>query len=104
QSGTSHRELATLWEFNVFVNSQRNGHSLAFAQQPRTPRNSSNLGATQQHIRAFKQTAGVFESDGQIVVDFETFAESAEFQHEPSDHGQPDGNKNADFKLKGAIR
>src|SRR5439155_9227066 len=103
QSRTSHRELAALRNLYVFIYSYRYGHALAFAQQSRPARNPSNLRATKQNIRAFKQTAVVFESNRQIVVNFEAFAEPAEFQHEPSDHGQPDGDENADFKFEGAV-
>src|SRR6266480_12344 len=103
QSRTSHRELAALRNLYVLVNSYRHGHALAFAQQSRSARNPSNLRATKQNIRALKQTAGVFESNRQIVVNFEAFAEPAEFQHEPPDHSQPDGNENADFKFEGPI-
>src|SRR5436190_5198866 len=67
------------------------------------PPHPANPRTAEQDIRAFEQTARVFEANRQIVIRFEAFAEATKLDHECRNHSEANGHENANFQLQGPI-
>src|SRR6266446_5362268 len=103
QTGNPNGEFASLRNLHVIINLERNGDPVAFANDTRSARNFADTRAREQNIRAFQQSAGIAETDGEGVVSFETLPQSAELHHERAEHRQPGENKNADLKFQTSL-
>src|SRR5262249_23806297 len=95
----SHGEFASLRNFDVIVNLQRNGDPITFTNQARAARNLADPRAGQQDVRAFQQTTRVVKSDGERVVSLEPFPQPAELHHQRAEHREAVKNKNAYFEF-----